>query len=83
MLLLAVFLPQLDFGERCFAAAGGLMGWSWGSKEVVTARKWKQEGKGDEAPSYRVVIPKTILLVVLGVLLFVLAFVVRFVWFKP
>ena len=59
------------------------MGWSWGVKEVAAAKKWKREGKPDDAPSYRFVIPNTILLVMLGVLLFVLAFVVRFVWFKP
>src|SRR5258708_30638362 len=78
-----IFASKLDLGQICFGAATAIMAFSWGSQELAAAKKWKQEGKGDEAPAYRIVIPKTILLVVLGILLFVLAFVVRFVWFKP
>lgn len=43
MLALAIFLPGLDFGRRCFAVSAGLMGWSWGSKEVAAAKNWRQK----------------------------------------
>jgi hypothetical protein len=43
MLSLASFVPRLDFGQRCSAAATAFMGLSWGLKEVAAAKKWKQE----------------------------------------
>jgi hypothetical protein len=43
MVAVALFLPRLDFGRRCSAAATGFMGLSWGLKELAAAKKWTQE----------------------------------------
>jgi|ERR1700722_78027 hypothetical protein len=83
MLYLALFLPRLDFGQRCFAASSGLMGWVWGAREIAAAKKWKQESEGGKGPSYIFTIRKPILLVILSGLLLLLAFLVRFVWINP
>jgi hypothetical protein len=41
-LAIALFSP-LSPGQRFGAAASGCMGLSWGLKEVVAVKKWKQE----------------------------------------
>ena len=83
-LVAAIYPSKLDFGQRCFGAASAIMALSWGSKEVAAARKWKQESEDADAPSSSyIIIPKTLLLIVLGVLLLSLAFLIRFVWYRP
>lgn len=36
-------LPSVSFGEKCRVAGPGLMLLSWGLREIVAAKKWKEE----------------------------------------
>jgi hypothetical protein len=40
--ILTLFVAH-DLGQKCRGMAAGLLGLSWGLKEVAAAKKWKQE----------------------------------------
>jgi hypothetical protein len=44
VLILAILLAH-DLGQKCRGMAAGLIGLSWGLKEVAAAKKWKQESE--------------------------------------
>jgi hypothetical protein len=46
VLILAMFVAH-DLGQKCRGMAAGLLGLSWGLKEVAAAKKWKQEPEGE------------------------------------
>ena len=43
MTILPFLFSRLNFGRQCSAAAAGLMGLSWGLKQVAAAKKWRQK----------------------------------------
>ena len=49
MMIVPLFLPQLNAGDRLRAAAGGAVGLSWGLKQVAAAKKWRQK-YGEPSP---------------------------------